>query len=145
MKTERTEPDWEGCPQGAIRELLRERRRSRRAQRRTSTLIGSTAVAVVILVGILLLTNLTDDPGLTIAGITCREVRTVANDYVQNSLDDETASKVTGHIADCNRCRTVIERLKENVPPGTAARILSQPHRQLSLLDPPDHPQLSRR
>ena len=110
--------DWQSCPQGEMGRLVDGLRGKRRT--RQSMVIGGTvsAVVVMLLVGNFAI-NWMQPP--EIAGLTCQQVASMAEDYVDGKLDPAQAEHVRLHAEKCRHCRAAIAKLRKRKADGNVA------------------------
>jgi anti-sigma factor RsiW len=49
------------------------------------------------------------------AGITCREVVELLNDYLEGELPDPERIRVQEHLAGCEGCTTILDEFRETI------------------------------
>ena len=49
------------------------------------------------------------------AGITCREVVEILNDYLEGELPDPERIRVQEHLSGCEGCTTILDEFRETV------------------------------
>jgi len=111
--------EWQSCPQGEMGQLVAGLRGKRRT--RQSMVIGGTASAVVVLllVGNFAINKMQPPPN--IAGLTCRQVASMAQNYVDGKLDPAQAERVRLHAEKCRHCRAAIAKLRKAKADGDVA------------------------
>ena len=112
MSENKTAPnDWEACPPGNVQQLV-SGLRGRQRIRRFKTLSGISAIVLLLIVaGNFGLTQF-EDRGPDFAGVSCRHVMDLAEDFLDGKLSNELATKVAKHTEKCHKCRAEIARMK---------------------------------
>ncbi len=110
-----TDPDnWQGCPQGAVDEVVRGVKLRRQRQRALKvTAIASSAMAVFMLMFVSVWAW-RDDPQMVqppiqprnaSSQLTCRQVRFQLDDYLAGKVDQELEKRIDDHMKHCPGCR----------------------------------------
>jgi hypothetical protein len=102
---------WTACPPGEI-ERLAVRLRNRRRRRLFLRAGAAVAAAAVVGAGAWLVRGWFDrkrEPNF--AGITCTEVRKLAEAYLKDDLSTATREQVRQHISQCGHCASYFRAL----------------------------------
>jgi hypothetical protein len=105
-------PGWENSPPGEVRRL-RQRLRGRR-RRRAFLRAAATAAAGLFVTGggLALWWGLVRPREYDYGGITCSEVRRLAEDYRMGKLAAAERERVRVHLARCPHCKLFFERMR---------------------------------
>lgn len=108
---EQNDQQWQPCPAGEVAGLvknLRQRRRSRRLQTMSVAVCG---LAVAGLIGLYAVPHpLLVEPSF--GGVSCSEVKELADEYIAGRLDSETRAHIDEHLRACDRCQQLVTELR---------------------------------
>lgn len=100
-----TDPQWTPCEPGTLANL------SQSGEEQTAQLTRRGAVAAVVAIaaggGLLLIRD--DGP----AGISCAEVKQLAQDYVAGTLESQKSQQIDAHRAKCPPCHAKLQQLEK--------------------------------
>ncbi len=114
---------WGDCPSGEMNRLVTGLRAKRRMHHLRIAAGISTAVVLLIVAGNLAVST-HDDP--VIGGISCQKVESLAQDYLDNKLDEELTARVKQHVKKCRHCRQEFQRMRDERDQGKVADAVEQ-------------------
>ncbi|HUS38572.1 MAG: zf-HC2 domain-containing protein [Pirellulales bacterium] len=118
---QRSSAGWDACPDGMLSQAVLGFNRNRRKQE-----VVRTAVAAIGFVTLVVIVGLVARQFLPVAGpnfgnITCTDTQSLMQQYAAGTLDAETSANVDEHLARCDGCRLMFEKMMATAG-KTAAR-----------------------
>lgn len=108
--------DWQDCPEGQISGMLQGIQRRRRNDVVRRVVVGSVIVLVAGFSPLLLSSNepvaSTETTAPEICGITCREVKQNARDWLSGKIADEMSGRIEAHLEECPHCPKFVENIQ---------------------------------
>ena len=134
MTTENSQPTdahWADCPSGEIGSLVKDLQARRQQVSRRETFrqvaVGVTSLAILVMAGVYAVPHF----GLAepdYGGITCTEVKRLADEYIAGRLDGGVTARIDAHLAACDHCHSFMSELRDEPLPPSTAETVGQPH-----------------
>lgn len=120
MTNHNTPPtEWEECPPGEIGRLVVDMRRAVQRRKLVQSVAVGCALLLTVWIGSRFMGGTDSRQPQTIA---CEHVKDLAADYAEyrvdggNTLNEELAGRIEGHLGYCGRCRTYFSANFPQVP-----------------------------